>query len=229
MEVYRNNTVAPRKYLSVLMEVRTKSAALTFNPDRPVHHRLRGAALPRPRLSGLSARVIMLVLTAIFLTSGLTFYDVAAQRREEARQVQTEALRVARVVSSTQAGLFAGAQQLLAALAEMPAVLAGDRLACGAHLASVRRHYPLYANLGVIAPTGLLICSAVPVEGVIDLSDRAYFARAVSTRAPAVGTYEVGRATGKATINVGLPVLDVRGRVEAIIFAALDLAWFDHL
>ena len=100
---------------------------MLLNSDRPVGHRVRG--VPRTRLSGLSARVIVLVVTAILLTSGLTFYDAAEQRREEATQVQAAALSIARVVSSTQAGLFAGAQQFLAALAEMPAVLGGDRLA----------------------------------------------------------------------------------------------------
>lgn len=54
---------------------------------------------------------------------------------------------------------------------------------CDTFLLTLLPQKPLYANLGVIDPTGNLICSALPFDGPMDLSDRAYFRRAVETRA----------------------------------------------
>ena len=55
------------------------------------------------------------------------------------------------------------------------------------------------------------------------------FGGAVETRDFAIGEYQVGRITGKATVNFGYPVLDDAGHVGAVVFAALDLAWLNEL
>ena len=61
------------------------------------------------------------------------------------------------------------------------------------------------------------------------LGDRVYFRRAFETRDFAIGEYQVGRITEKATVNFGYPVLDDVGHVHAVVFAALDLAWLNKL
>src|SRR4029077_4200991 len=76
---------------------------------------------------------------------------------------------------------------------------------------------------------GNIFCSAVPMTGQVYAGDRAYFRRALETRDFAVGEYQVGRITGKATVNFGYPVVDDAGDVRAVVFAALDLAWLSAL
>ena len=56
-----------------------------------------------------------------------------------------------------------------------------------------------------------------------------YFRRAIETRDFAIGEYQIGRITDKATVNFGYPVLDDAGHVRAVVFAALDLAWLNEL
>lgn len=41
----------------------------------------------------------------------------------------------------------------------------------------------------------------------------------------AIGEYQIGRLTRKATINFGAPVTGPAGEVHAVVFAALDLGW----
>lgn len=41
----------------------------------------------------------------------------------------------------------------------------------------------------------------------------------------AIGEYQIGRLTGKATINFGAPITGPAGEVHAVVFAALDLGW----
>ncbi len=47
--------------------------------------------------------------------------------------------------------------------------------------------------------------------------------------AAAAGEYQIGRITRKASINFGYPVLDEADRVQAVVVAALDLAWLNQL
>jgi HAMP domain-containing protein len=60
------------------------------------------------------------------------------------------------------------------------------------------------------------------------VADRAYFQQVLATRAFAVGAYQVGRVTGRATITFGHPVLDRAGSVEAVVIAGLDLGWLNQ-
>ena len=67
------------------------------------------------------------------------------------------------------------------------------------------------------------------MTGPVYVGDRIYFRRALETRDFAIGEYQVGRITGKASVNFGYPVLDDAGHVRAVVVAALDLAWLSEL
>jgi signal transduction histidine kinase len=89
--------------------------------------------------------------------------------------------------------------------------------------------HPIYANFGAIRSNGEVFCSGLPLAGPVNLADRLYFRRALETRAFAVGEYQVGRITGKATVNLGYPIFDDENKVQGVVFAALDLAWLNDL
>jgi signal transduction histidine kinase len=67
------------------------------------------------------------------------------------------------------------------------------------------------------------------MTGQVYVGDRAYFRRARQTRDFAIGDFQIGRVTGKATLNFSYPVLDDAGHVPAVVFAALDLLWLNEL
>ncbi|MPZ76893.1 MAG: hypothetical protein GEU77_10230, partial [Deltaproteobacteria bacterium] len=185
--------------------------------------------MTRLSFSSLRVRLLLLVLLAIIPALGLILYTAAEQRRLAAVDVEANALRLARVASGDEEQLVEGVRQLLISLAQIPHVRQRNSTACSALFANLIKQYPLYANLGAIEPDGDLFCSARPFKGPINLTDRTYFRRAAESRGFAVGGYQIGRATGKATINFGYPVLDDSGAVRAVIFAALDLAWLNRL
>jgi len=173
--------------------------------------------------------LLLLVFLAIAPAVALTLSLGVAQRQAAAAQAKDEALRLARVASANQARLIEGARQLLIALAELPEVRGGDPAECQTLLAALLRQYSLYANLGVADLDGDVWCSAVPFVGHVNIADRVYFQRAVNTNDFAIGEYQVGRVTGKPTVNFGYPLLDRSGEAQGIVFAALDLAWFSQL
>src|SRR5713226_3306862 len=179
--------------------------------------------------SSLRVRLILLVLLALVPALGLIFYAAEDQRRSTAIEAQQNALRLARLVSANQDALIEGARQLLTALAQVPVVRSGNPAACSAFLKDLLGQYPHYAILAVTDPEGEQLCSGVPVKGRVNNADRAYFRGAMEKRDFAIGDYQIGRVTGKATINFGYPILEPSGQIRGVVFAALDLAWLNKL
>ena len=172
---------------------------------------------------------MLMVLLAMIPALGLLFYTAEQQRRSASVEAQQDALRLARLVSANQRKLIEGVHQLLTVLAQVPSVRGGHPTSCGSFLTDLLGQYPLYANIGVADRNGEIVCSAIPLKARVNAADRAWFQRAVQTSGFAAGEYQVGRITGKAAINFGYPVLKPGGEVAAVVFAALDLVWFNDL
>src|SRR3990172_2535697 len=179
--------------------------------------------------SSLRIRLLLLVLLAVIPALGLILYTGLEQRRQAAVHAKKDALRVLDQSVMQQDLLIAGARQLLVALVSLPEVRHHDSGGCNALFFDILGRYPFYANLGAIAPNGDLFCSARSLGGPINVAERAYFRRAMATRDFAIGDYQVGKVTGKATINFGYPLVSDAGEVKAVVFAALDLAWLNKL
>jgi signal transduction histidine kinase len=179
--------------------------------------------------SGLRVRLLLLVLLAVIPALGLTLYANLEERQLRKAQVQEHAMRLSRLVSADHDRLIEDARRLIVTLARLPAVREGKRDACNALFADLLTRHSSYANLGVIDANGNIFCSALPMTAQVYAGDRAYFRRAKETRDFAIGDYQIGRITGKATLNFGYPVLDDAGHVRAVVFAALDLAWLSEL
>lgn len=175
--------------------------------------------------SDLRVRLVLLMLLAVVPALGVIFYAAEEQRRAAAVEAQQNALRLARLVSANQEVLIAGTRQLLTALADAPALRAGDP-SCSAFLKTLLEKYPYYANFAVADAHGRESCGAVPLHGPrVNVGDRPYFRRTMERRDFALGDYQIGRVTGKATINAAYPLHDEHGAITGVVFAAIDLAW----
>ena len=175
-----------------------------------------------------------LVLLALLPAFGVIFYQVQVQRSNIQQGVTEQTLSLAFQARDAKSQAIRESQPLLSTLAQLFAI-AGTPLeeinldACHKFLASIRPDGSAYANLGVIARDGALICSALPFTAPLNLADRAYFQGALETRDFFIGDFQVGRATGLATINTGMPILDASGQVKGVVFAALDLGVLSRL
>ncbi len=185
--------------------------------------------MDRPFFSRLRVRLLLLVLLAVTPALGMTIYTDLLLRRQAEAGANREALRVARQASANQTQLIEGAHVLLVALARLREVRPGDSVACNALFGDLGKQYPRYTGLGVMTPDGNLFCSSLPLTKPVNVADRAYFQRVLKTRAFALGDYQIGRISGKASIAAAHPVLDAAGRVQAVVTVALDLAWLNLL
>jgi signal transduction histidine kinase len=179
-------------------------------------------------LASLRTRLLLLVLLAVIPALGLALYTNLEERQLRKALVQEHAKRLSRLVSADYERVIEDARRLLVSLSRIPAVRDLNRAACDALFADLLAQHSSYANLGVIDVDGDIFCSAVPTDEVY-LGDRVYFRHAFETREFTIGEYQVGRITRKASVNFGYPALSDAGHVNAVVFAALDLAWLNQL
>jgi len=184
--------------------------------------------MPRFSLASLRFRLLLLVLLAVVPALGLALYTNIELRRLAAADVKEEALRLARIAARDQEDTIKDTRQLLFALAQLPEVRSTDPTACST-LSELLNRYPQYTLLGVIERDGDLFCSTLPISSPVNLADRSYLQRVLQTQDLAISDYQNDPISGKATLDVGYPVLDEAGQVQAVVFASLDLTWLNQL
>jgi signal transduction histidine kinase len=170
-----------------------------------------------------------LVLLALLPALGLILYGARQQREEASILAENEALRLARILSGTHQHLLDSTGHLLVALARIPEIRNRERAGCIALLSDLIQEYPPYSNLAVADVNGDVFCRARSADKPGNIADRGYFRHAFKEQNLSVGEYQVGRATGKPGLNLGYPIFDESDTVVGVVFAAIDLTWFNQI
>jgi diguanylate cyclase (GGDEF)-like protein/PAS domain S-box-containing protein len=180
-------------------------------------------------LSGLRARLLGLVLLAVLPALGLILYTAHQSGTLAARQTVDEAQLLVRLAATDYERLVANTRQLLGMLARLPEVRRHDAAACNAHFTHLKSGYTQYINLGAIGPDGQVFCSAVPTARRVPASDRVWYQRSLKTRGFAVGDFQIGRITQQPVVVFSYPDYHADGRLQTMVFAALDLTWLNQI
>jgi len=180
------------------------------------------------RFSGLRFRLVLLVVLASLPPVVLTLHIARQDRQRQTAALRQRSQDIIKLAARKEDEVIAGTRQLLRAVAESSQVQLGRWADCNKWLRTLFADSPRYANLGVIKPNGDVPASALPLTNTVNLADRPYFQRALSSRAFSMGDYQVGRISGKPSFNLGYPVFDPSGQVQAVVFAALDLDWVNR-
>jgi len=184
--------------------------------------------LIRQLFSGLRLRLLLLVLLACAPLMALMLYSAwEDRRRQEAdwKQLSQELISLAhreeeKVVGQT--------RQLLFAMAESSQIRSGNKRDCKKMLDGIFTTYSRYANLGVIRTNETILVSALPWPEPVLPAERRFFRRALESRGFSIGDVPTETAGGRLTVNFGCPVFDATGQVQSVVFAALDLGWFNR-
>jgi len=161
----------------------------------------------RPSFASLRTKLVLLVFLAYLPAFGSQLLATAEHRATVSSNALERARQLTQLATANQTRLVDQARQLLTTLSRLPEVSGSDWAACNTLLARLLEENSMYANLGVVTPEGDVACSAVPTKGPVRVNDRAWFQRALQTRGFAIGDYQIGRITGKPTVNVAYPVL----------------------
>ncbi|MBI3959675.1 MAG: HAMP domain-containing protein [Chloroflexi bacterium] len=156
----------------------------------------------------------------------LTGLDMRNAAIEQARR---ETQQVVHLITLQQQNVVEAAHTLLQALERFGNTFLYSPERCNAFLAEIGQSNPSYTGFSAVAPNGDLICSSLPLTTTVNVSDRAYFQRAMQSRQFSVGDYQIGRLSGQAILIFALPLLDEANEVDGLLIAGLDLAWFNRL
>jgi signal transduction histidine kinase len=168
-----------------------------------------------------------MVFAALLGSSLVILHAWVRQQRVMAAEMEAHVLRLTRMVALEDEQLLDSTRTLLSVLSQVPEVRALDSRACDTLLWKILETHPVYANLGVTDAEGNLVCSALRTERPINVADRDFFQRAVAQGRFAIGSYAIDRATGKAVIQFGQPLLRLDGKGSGVVFASLELKWLD--
>ncbi len=178
-------------------------------------------------MSGLRGRLLALVAVTLVPAFCIVLYGGHRERTLALRDAEHRASVLTQQITAAQASAIDNMRTLLAALATIPAISRAP-YPCPAFLSDYVRHQHRLANIGVMDTTGRLVCSAAkPMQHGLDFSDRPYYRRALARREFALGGYQIGRITGLRTLVAAYPILDARGRVQRVLFAAMRLNWLN--
>ncbi|MHB8763734.1 MAG: PAS domain S-box protein [Deferrisomatales bacterium] len=186
------------------------------------------ASAPRARRS-LPWWLALFGLVAAVPTVVLLVTSALEQRRSTRLDIQEDVARLARLASLHEEHLVEATQGLLRSLARTPELLGPDRGACAQELQRLTGHLSHYTAFTLHSPQGGFLCGTVSPSGPVDLSDRDYFRQVVATLQPALGSYVLGRLSGKGTLTFGQPVVDRAGGLRAVLVAGLGLTWLEGL
>jgi len=186
--------------------------------------------LRQPFFSQLRTRLLMLVLLAILPALGLVLYTAVDQRRAAEKEAIASAQRIVRLAAATQKQHVEAARQLLITLSQLREIRPERAAEADTLFKSLLEVHAVYVNIGAIDPEGYLFASGLPGTNRLYLGDRSYFQIARDTGKFAVGEHQVGRITGKSTLNMAMPIRGRdRERFYGVVFVALDLSWLNQL
>ena len=200
----------------------------TNRQDAPANG--NGPSRRRPFFSKLRVRLLALVLLAIFPALGLVLYTAFSQRRSAIREATASAQRIVRLAAAAQRQYVEASRQLLATLAQLKEVRPDRAEEAESLFRNLAQVHSIYVNIGGIDPKGYVFASALPLTNRLYLGDRTYFQLARDTQKFAVGEYQVGRLTGRPTLNMAHPIKDREtGAFLGVVFVALDLNWLNQM
>ncbi len=143
------------------------------------------------------------------------------------QEIGVNAEREARIIAVQESRVFENIRNILIGVSQFTEVKTMNSKNCNKTMSILLGHINTptkqFLNIGVADFNGDVFCSALPIPKNNNIADRDYFKRTVATRDFSFGNYQIGRATGVATINYGYPIMNEIGSVQFVVFIALDL------
>jgi signal transduction histidine kinase/CheY-like chemotaxis protein len=171
----------------------------------------------------LLSRLFLLLAVALLPAIAIQSYNEFDLRRSRQREVQDQALGLAKLAAAEQQQIVEGIRQVLIALSELPAVKAKDPQACSAYLMAIKQRNPAFLAFLAFDLKGQSFCTTSGKSASV--AGRADFATATKTGGFAVGGYSIGLLSGTKILPFALPFYDDDGDMAGVIATAISLDW----
>jgi signal transduction histidine kinase len=172
---------------------------------------------------GLRARLLLLVLLPAIPALLLALHTNLQLQRLGIARVEKDAMKVVQLAAASQNGLVEATRQHLAGLARFPEARGNDVAAFNSFFARITRIYTEYTDFGLVETNGDLVACSFGRKDPANLAGRPHLQRVLQIRDLAIGEYLAGEGTNRPSLPFGYPILDQKGKVARVLYAALDL------
>lgn len=180
-------------------------------------------------LVGIRARLILL---ALILVLPLMFDRVRGLEETRTSQIElvgTELSGVARHAADVQRDIVLKVQAILKSSAYVYATAQDATQGCAILRATARVDLRWIRSLSVIDTDGIVRCSTASHVIGLNLGDRDYFQRALSTSSFVISDYIFSRASNQPTIMAAYPATNLTTGKKVVVIAAIDMNWMSDL
>ena len=178
--------------------------------------------------TGLRMRLNLLILLTLLPAGILLFFAAEDQRGIESKAFLQHALLLAQAGAVEEAQQVSAVRDLLLILSDFLRLSQAAPDQTIAFLSTLTGRFSGYRDLGVIAPGGTLEVNSRNDPRGRNYGDQAWFQRAVTEKQFAIGEYRVQQIDNEPVMYFGLPVMNDRGRIQAVVFAAISLNWMNR-
>jgi len=175
-------------------------------------------------MKGLRARLLLVVLLPTIPALLLALNTNLEQRRYGRAKAGVDALRLVQGVAASQNALIETARGHFNALTKFPQAFGNDFSTFEKFFGTMCKIYPDYTDFGIVETNGALISSSFGLRGETNVAERLDFKGVLKTHDLYVGEYQPSNNLSKASLPLGYPLLDQKGRLVRVIYGALDLA-----
>jgi diguanylate cyclase (GGDEF)-like protein len=181
------------------------------------------------KLLGIRARLALLALilvTPLMLERARSLEDTRAKQIAQATQ---EFSSIARQSVQAQREIISSVETMMKSAAYIRASAGGVGRSCDMLRASMQVELPWIRSMSIVAGNGRVQCSTLPGLVGVDLSDRAYFKKAVETRDFVFSDYLLARAAKLPIMTAAYPVSAIAASEDAVIVAGINLDWMSKI
>ena len=147
---------------------------------------------------------------------------------QDVEGVRQRLVQTAAATADDEQDLLSSAEQVLRALSNQPQVRTGSD-ACHTSLANALRGLSFFVNIARIDAGGNLMCSALPYDGSLNISDRPYWNQTRRATGFFVASPAFGEVSQRLVMSGLLPLRNEKGQFDGALAIALDVRWLDFV
>lgn len=178
--------------------------------------------------TSLKTRLYLLVLAAFVPVAALIFYIAEEQKTLEIQAFLQKALVLARTAAYEESQQLESTRNLLAVIADAYLISESHGDEVTGPWANLITHLKGYADVGILDPDGRLVAGTDSPQIGRDYSNTIWYQDSRKNKKWTIGPYYGAQNDGQPVLYFARPVLNHRGQIDAVAFAALDLNWMNR-
>jgi diguanylate cyclase (GGDEF)-like protein len=181
------------------------------------------------KLLGVRAR---LALLALILVAPLMLERARSLENIRGKQIAhaTQELQdIAEHSVQAQREIISSVETMMKSAAYIRASAGGVGRSCDILRTSMQVELPWIRSMSIVAGNGRVQCSTLPALIGVDLSDRAYFKKAVEIHSFVFSDYLFARATKLPIMTAAYPVSAIAAGEDAVIVAGINIDWMSKI